>query len=172
MAQVLLDTVKLFYEESKSARALVEGQIDKYRANSSTLLALATAAVAFFGFSTGPRQQVFFWIAICAYLAAVAMAFLIFKPIPAKVNVAFDTDVHLAVSPPVSREQIYYNYACGHQDAIGHALGVLDGKFGVAKRFRILIAAIALLIIAASLSVIFGTQGAPGPTRVIIERSS
>lgn len=153
VAQVRLDTIKLYYEESKAARALVEGQIDKYRANTSTLLALASAAVAFFGFSTGPRQSVFFWIAIASYLVAVVTSFFIFKPIPAKVNVAFDTADHLGEMLP---EKLYYDYARGHQDAIGHALAVLDGKFGVATRFRLLVAAIALLILSASLSVVLG----------------
>ena len=67
-ADVLLDTVKLYREESKAARDKVEGVLAQYRANTSTMLALATAAVAFFGFSTGPRQQVWYIVAMAAYL--------------------------------------------------------------------------------------------------------
>jgi hypothetical protein len=91
MAQVFLDTVKLYYEESKAAREQAEGLLEKYRTNTSTLLALAPATVAFFGFSTGPRQLVFYWISIGFYLLAVAISFLIFKPIPMKLNVAYNT---------------------------------------------------------------------------------
>jgi hypothetical protein len=172
MAQVFLDTVKLFYEESKAARAQVEGLIDGYRTNTSTLLALASAAVAFFGFSSGPRQPVFYWIAIGSYLVAVATSFFIFKPIPTKVNVAFDTAHYLGAGHQILPAKIYYDYACGHQDAIGYALAVMDGKYGIANRFRLLVAAIALLIISASLSVVFGSQDSPGPTHIIIDRSS
>ena len=41
MAKVFLDTVKLYYEESKAAREQAEGLLEKYRTNTSTLLALA-----------------------------------------------------------------------------------------------------------------------------------
>jgi hypothetical protein len=172
MATVYLDTVKLYYEESKAARQQVESLLDKYRTNTSTLLALSTAAVAFFGFSTGPRQPVFYWVTIAVYLFAVFTAFFIFVPIPTKVNVAYNTGDELALGPPMVPEKIYYDYALGHQDAITHALKVLDGKLGIATRFRILIAAIATLIVAASLSVVFGAQDTPGPTHVIIDRGS
>src|SRR5690349_12756584 len=118
MARVFPDTVKLYYEESKAARSQIEGLLEKYRSNASTLLALSTAAVAFFGFSTGPREVVFYWIAIAAYLVAVTMAFLIFKPIPMKINVAHDTARELFIPPPITPEKIYYDYARGHQDAI------------------------------------------------------
>ena len=79
MAKVWLD---MYYEESKAARAQVEGLITNYRTNTSTLLTLASAAVAFFGFSSGPPQPVFYWIAIASYVVAVATSFFIFKPIP------------------------------------------------------------------------------------------
>jgi hypothetical protein len=171
MAQVFPDTVKLYYEESRAARAQIEGLLEKYRGNTSTLLALSTAAVAFFGFSTGPRQPVFYWIAIGSYLLAVTMAMLIFKPIPMKINVARDTAQELFVPPPISPTKIYYDYARGHQDAISHAQAIVDGKFGVATRFRTLIAAIAVLIVAASFSVILGSEQPASPTHVIIDRS-
>ena len=110
------DTVKLYYEESKAARGQIEGFLEKYRSNASTLLALSTAAVAFFGFSTGPRQVVFYWIAIGAYLLAVTSAFLIFKPIPMKINVAHDTAEELFIPPPITPEKIYYDYARGQSN--------------------------------------------------------
>ena len=57
MAKVFLDTVKLYYEESKAAREQAEGLLEKYRTNTSTLLALASAAVAFFGFLPDPGSS-------------------------------------------------------------------------------------------------------------------
>jgi hypothetical protein len=171
VAEVFLDTVKLYYEESKAARVQVEGLLDKYRTNTSTLLALASAAVAFFGFSTGPRQPVFYWISIGFYLLAVATAFFIFVPIPMKVNVAYNTAAELIVEPPIIPPKIHYDYAVGHQEAIEHALKAMDGRFGIATRFRVLIVAIAVLIVSASLSVVLGAQPAPNPTHIIIDRS-
>jgi hypothetical protein len=172
MVQMFLDTVKLFYEESKAAREQIEGLLDKYRSNSSTLLTLATAAVAFFGFSTGPREPVFYWIAIGCYLLAVVASVFIFVPMPVRMNAAYDTGAELLVAPPMTAAKIYYDYALGHQDAITHAQAVVGGRFGIANRFRLLIAAIALLIVAASLSVVFGAQDVPKPTHVIIDRVS
>ncbi|MBY0291069.1 MAG: hypothetical protein K2X52_28600 [Mycobacteriaceae bacterium] len=172
MAQVFPDTVKLYYEESKAARAQIESLLDKYRSNTSTLLTLATAAVAFFGFSTGPRQPVFYWLAIGCYLLAVATSFLIFVPIPMRMNVAHDTAEELFVPPPITPAKMYYDYARGHQDAIAHAQTIVGSRFGIATRFRVLIAAIGLLIVTASLSVIFGAQHALQPTHIIIDRSS
>src|SRR5271163_2023291 len=81
MAQVFPDTVKLYYEESRAARQQIESLVDKYRSNTATLLTLATAAVAFFGFSSGPRQPVFYWMAIGCYLVAMAASAFIFAPI-------------------------------------------------------------------------------------------
>jgi hypothetical protein len=170
MAKVVPETIKLYYEESKAAREQLEKLVDKYRTNTSTLLTLATAAVAFFGFSTGPRQPVFYWLAIGGYLAAIAAAAFIFVPTPMPVNVAYDTRKHL-FNPPMKLNQIYYDYACGHQEAITEAEETIGGAFGIANRFRILIAAIGFLIVTASLSVIFGAQDAPQPTHVIIDRS-
>jgi hypothetical protein len=171
MVRVYPDTVKLYYEESRAARAQIEGLLEKYRSNTSTLLALSTAAVAFFGFSTGPRQPIFYWIAIGSYLLAVTMAFLIFKPIPMRINVAQDTADELFVPPPITPTNIYYDYARGHQDAIRHAQAIVDGKFGIATRFRALIAAMAVLIVSASFSVILGSERPVSPQHVIIERS-
>jgi hypothetical protein len=170
MAMVCPDTAKLYYEESKAARAQVEALLDKYRTNTSTLLALASAAVAFFGFSTGPRQPVFYWISIGFYVLAVAVSFLIFVPIPTKVNVAYNTAGKLGAATIIPTK-LYYDYAVGHQNAINHALKIMDGTFGIANRFRGLIIAIGLLIVSASLSVALGSEQAPNPTHIIIDRS-
>jgi hypothetical protein len=171
MGRVCPETVKLYYEESKAARAQVEALLDKYRTNTSTLLALASAAIAFFGFSTGPRQPVCYWISIAFYGLAVAVSFLIFVPIPTKVNVAYNTAGALAgPAAPIIPTKLYYDYAVGHQNAINHALKIVDGKFGIATRFRALIIAVAVLIVSASLSVALGTERPPNPTHVIVDR--
>jgi len=77
----------------------------------------------------------------------------------------------LAVRPLVMPAKIYYDYAVGHQAAVKHALNAMDGRFGIATRFRALIVAIAVLIVSASLSVALGSEQTPNPTHVIIERS-
>ncbi|WP_157531235.1 hypothetical protein [Mycobacterium sp. IS-1496] len=168
-----LETLKLYHQESKTARERVEGLIDKYRANTSTLLALATAAVAFFGFSDGPRQQGWYVTAVVAYGVAVAMAFWIFAPIPLRLNPAHNTRAALFEDPgrPLTPEEIYYGYAVGHQEAITEGLKNCTGPFGLANRFRALIGAIALLVVAASLSVAFGAAAPTPPTHVIIDRT-
>jgi len=172
MGGVCPHTVKLYFEESKAARVQVEALLDKYRTNTSTLLALASAAVAVFGFSSGPRQPAFYWISIVFYVLAVALSFLIFMPIPTKVNVAYDTARELeTAAAPIIPAKLYYDYARGHQDAINDALRIMDGKFGIATRFRTLIIAIAALIVSASLSVALGTEHALGLTHVIVDRS-
>lgn len=131
---------------------------------------MSTAAAAFFGFSTGARQAVFHWIAIGSYLLAVTMAVLIFKPVPMKINVAHDTARELFVPPSMTPTQIYYEYACDRQDAILHAGAIMDGKLGIATRFRTLIAAIAVLIVSASLIVVLGSEQPVSPTHVIVEK--
>ena len=172
MAEVWPDTVELYYEESKAARAQIEALLDKYRTNTSTLLALASAAVAFFGFYTGPRQQFCYWISIGSYVLAVATSFLIFKPIPTRINVAFNTARKLGKTETILPTKLYYDYARGHQDAIAYEGKVLDGTLGIATRFRVLIVAIVVLIVSASLSVALGSEQAASPTHVIIDRSN
>lgn len=78
------------------------------RTNSSALLAVSTGAVAFFGFSSGPRQPQFYWVAVGAYLAAVVLALLICVPIPSRVNVAYDTKEQLVIPPSMTRTKIYF----------------------------------------------------------------
>lgn len=169
---VLLDTLELYREESKAARDKVEGVLAQYRANTSTMLALATAAVAFFGFSTGPRQQVWYIVAMAAYLCAVGLAFSIYAPTAVLVNVAADTQEALFADPdhPLLPEEIQYGYAVGHQEGIAAAIATVTGRFGLANRFRALILAIAVLVVAASASVAFGTTAPATPTRVVIEK--
>ena len=99
--------VKLYHEESKAAREQAEGLLEKYRTNMWTLLALASQQLLFLGFSTGPRQLVFYWISIGFFMMAVAISFLIFKPIPMKLNVAYNTARGLAVRPLVMPAKIY-----------------------------------------------------------------
>lgn len=168
-----LDTLKLFYEESKAARGQLEGLVERYRANTSTVLAIATAAVAFFGFSDGPRQPLLYWTAIAAYIAAAVLALWIYAPMPSKVNVAYNTADVLADSDgwgPLTPLQIYYDYARGHQDACRTALTNVTRSGGLAQRFRMLIVAVAVLVVAASGSVMFGKSEPTAPTRVIVEQ--
>ncbi len=142
------------------------------RYGQAVLRGIESRQSAFFGFSTGPRQPAFYWTSIVFYALAVAVSFLIFVPIPTKVNVAYDTARELArAAAPIIPAKLYYDYAAGHQDAINDALKILDGRFGIATRFRTLIVAIAVLIVSASLSVALGTEHAPSPTHVIVDRS-
>ena len=54
--------------------------------------------------------------------------------------------------------------------AIAAAIATVTGRFGLANRFRALILAIAVLVVAASASVAFGTTAPATPTRVVIEK--
>lgn len=173
-ADVDLETVKLYREESKAARDKVEGLLDKYRANTSTLLALATAAVAFFGFADGPRDKTWYLIAVIAYIVAVGIAIWIYKPTQVSVNVANDTRdaIFADVDHPFTPQEINYAYAVAHQNAIAEGIATVAGRFGLAHRFIALIVAIAVLVVAASLSVTFGSSAPTPATHVVIERGS
>lgn len=168
-AEVFLDTLKLYYEESKVAREKVEGLVQKYRSNTSTLLALATASAAFFGFSQGPRQQVWYVVALAGYGIAVAVAFWIYAPASIMSNVAYDTQEALFTADALTPSEIYYAYAVAHQEAIKYAQNDVMKTFGVANRFRLLISAVAVLVIAASLSVALGSPQPTHPTHIVID---
>jgi hypothetical protein len=92
-------------------------------------------------------------------------------PRPTKVNVAYNTAGELQVPPPIIPAKLYYDYAVGHQDAIEHENMAINARFGVANCFRGLVTAIGLLIVSASLSVALGSEQAPNPTHVIVDRS-
>jgi hypothetical protein len=173
-ADVDLETVKLYREESKAARDKVEGLLDKYRANTSTLLALATAALAFFGFADGPREATCYVIAVVAYIVAVGVAIWIYLPTPVLVNAASGTQEAIFSDPdhPFTPEEINYAYATAHQEAIAEGIATVTDRWGLANRFVGLIVAIAVLIVAASLSVTLGESAPPAPTHVIIEKGA
>lgn len=135
------------------------------------MLAVATAAVAFFGFADGPRQSAAYYVAFGCYGMALTMSFWIFAPKSVVVNVAYDTQAELFANPtrPLTPSDVYYGYAVGHQNAIELALKNIGGWRGLSARFRVLVVAIAAMVAAAAMSVAIGSKEPPQPTHVIVE---
>ena len=48
-------SVEIFYDESKAAREVMDELLVRYRTNTTAVLALATGAATFFGFSSSPK---------------------------------------------------------------------------------------------------------------------
>lgn len=51
--------VEIFYDESKAARDVMDQILIRYRTNTTAVLALATGAATFFGFSNSPKGLFF-----------------------------------------------------------------------------------------------------------------
>ena len=70
---------------------------------------------------------------------------------------------------PLTPRDIYYGYAVGHQEAIDEVLKNIGGPWGLAARLRLLVLAVAALVMTASLSVVLGGEQPSHPTHVIID---
>lgn len=79
MAKMHPEAVELFYEESKAAREALDATLKEYRSNTTTALALATGAAAFFGFEDSGKG-IFFVLALVAYGIAALLAVAVFWP--------------------------------------------------------------------------------------------
>jgi hypothetical protein len=73
---------------------------------------------------------------------------------------------------PLTPRDIYYGYAVGHQKAIDEPLKNIGGTWGLAARLRLLVLAIAAVVMTASLSVVLGVEQPTRPARVIIDPST
>lgn len=167
-----LDSVKLFYEESKSARKELDDLFDRYRSNTTVVLALATGATTLFGFSNSVKG-VLFVLALVAYGIGVTVALSIYWPKTWKYNVAHDVGPKLKlIGNKLTPIKMYYDLAIGHQIAIKEATVAIGGegrKIGIAGRFRLLVGMAAMTVILAAINVSVTHPNVPDkPTRVVI----
>ncbi|MGU3500895.1 hypothetical protein [Mycobacterium sp. C31M] len=170
-ARMYAGSVELFYEESKAAREVMDKLLATYRTNTTTVLALATGAATFFGLSDSPKG-IFFIFSMVAYGIGSLVAVTIYWPQAWRVNVAHDAAEGLVANEIVPM-RMHWNLALGHQEAIGETIRLIDGKWGVAVKFRLLLLATASVVLLAGLNVYQASQQQPAPdepTRVIIER--
>ena len=114
MPQMHPDALKLFYEESKSAHAGVSDLLKQYRANTTTVLTLATGAATFFGFANSPKG-IFYVLSLTSYGLAVLLAATIYWPIPWRVNMALTAGTELATPPPLSPAKLTYDLGVLYQ---------------------------------------------------------
>lgn len=164
-----LESVKLFYEESKAARTVMDELLIRYRTNTTAVLALATGAATFFGFSDSPKGP-FFIASLVAYGLATFLAIAIYWPTRWRVNAVYDAAAVLQ-SKTVSPTKMYWDLALGHQQAIEASMRLVESRFGRAARFRALLFATSLVVIFAGVNVYQQSQfpDISTPTRIVIE---
>jgi hypothetical protein len=142
------DAVKVFYEEAKEASQSVDAALDRFRDNTTKVLALATGAAAFFGFEDSEKSGLFF-AALAAYAVAVLMALLIYWPKRWLVNVSGDLGDALVVprANPVSATKVYLDLGRNYQTAHKENIHQIRRKFGISDRFQLLVVFTALVVI-------------------------
>jgi hypothetical protein len=162
------DSLKIFYEESKAANEDLHDLLKQYRANTTTVLTLATAAATFFGFEDSPKGG-FYVAALAAYAVAALLAASIYWPTTWRVNVAGDVGDALATGPPLTPSKLMYDLATGHQEAYQLNATKIKGRFGRAKRFIALIFMTSAVVILASInSLLIEDEESPEITRIQI----
>ncbi|MGV0743817.1 hypothetical protein [Mycolicibacterium sp. XJ870] len=110
-------------------------------------------------------------MSLVAYGLGALVAIGIFWPRAWRVNVAHDVAAGLQAAA-ITPTKLRWDLALGHQLAIGQSIKLVDGKFGLAVKFRLLLLATACVVIFAGTNVYQESQQAPRtdpPTRVIIE---
>ncbi len=189
------ESVEAYYAETTEAHKYLLTILANYRANTTTLLAVATGAAAFFGFAASPKG-ILFVLALIAYAVAATMAMWIFWPIGLPTNMAQNAIRNMFEDPPPTDKQAKFRLTRLRQRAIARAeqaigggyvrrkkdrrtnayvpVGGLSGRLhaiGISWRFRALIVAVGFTVVfAGANSILEQPKADPGPTRVIIEK--
>jgi len=168
--QAYPSSVGIFYDESKAARDVMDQLLIRFRTNTTAVLALATGAATFFGFSNSPKGWFYLLSLVCYALAAV-LAAAIYWPKPWRVNVAYDVEKTLSKSPPTTSMKLRWDLALGHQQAIAESLKLVGGWRGQATKFRILVLATSLVVIFAGVNSYLGSKhpATTPPTHIVID---
>ncbi|WP_131829168.1 hypothetical protein [Mycobacterium numidiamassiliense] len=163
-------SVSLFYEESKAARKDIADLLHRYRANTTAVLALATGAATFFGFSNSPKG-LFYLLSLSAYAVASFLAIAIYWPIPSRINPA-DHVADLLRIEPVQPIKLQHDLALNYQSATAEAIKRVRGWRGLAAKFRGLLVATSLVVIFAGFNVYLESRShtVPQPTHIVIDK--
>jgi hypothetical protein len=173
-------SVEIFYSESKAARDDMDQLLIRYRTNTTAVLALATGAATFFGFSNSPKG-LFFVLSLIFYAIAALFAAAIYWPKPWRVNAAYNAKDTLLKSPPRTPMKVQWDLALSHQTAIAESLKLVAGRevrlprwidrvtprrvyrvisslTGQAMKFRLLVLATAFVVIFAGVNSYIAAQ--------------
>ena len=182
--------VEIFYEESKAARGAMDELLIRYRTNTTAVLALATGAATFFGFSNNPKG-LFFVLSLISYAIAALFAAAIYWPKSWRVNAAYNVAKTLSKAPPTPKSpptttamKLRWDLALSHQEAIAESLKlvgertvrlprridrvtpqrvkqVISSITGQAIKFKILVVATAFVVIFAGVNSYLASQHPP-----------
>jgi len=168
-SQLSTTAVEVFYDESKAAHDFVDELVLRYRERTTTVLALATGAATFFGFSNTPKGP-FFVVALVAFGVAALVATVIYWPGPLRLNVAHDVEDALKKQATTSTK-LRWDLARGHQEAIQHSRSQIGGFWGLANKFRALLIATALVVVFAGFNSYLASRHATTtqPTHVVVD---
>ena len=162
------ETVALYYDETRDAHAHLLEVIGRYRANTTTVLAIATGATAFFGFGAGGKG-LWFYLALAAYAAAALSAMVVFQPRGLRTNMAARFDDDLAITPPLTSTEARLLILRDRQAAIGETELVVRT---LSRWFRALIVLTALTVVCAGVNVATDRPRSPEPTHIVIDTST
>lgn len=158
MVEYIPKSVSIFHGETKEAKAAVDKIVDDFRARTTTVLALGTGAVAFFGVSDAPRHDELYGAALVAYALAVLVALWIFAPKMTRLNIAYDTAAAIeSRGADITPDWLEWQYALGTQTAI---------REGIVRNVRISWAFIGVVVLTGLVVVLAGSSliSAPEPT--------
>lgn len=168
MVAVDPEAIQVFYEESKTARADLDKVRDVYRNNTTTVLALATGAATFFGFSDSPKG-LFYSLALAAYAVAVGLAAWIFWPRTWQMNMAIDMGDRLVGADGPSGDQARFDMAINNQAACTKNGNHISGRLGIATLYSALLVAVGLVVVFAGVNTLVNNgEDKPSVTKVEI----
>ena len=182
----------IYYAEATTAHTHLIEVIGNYRKNTTTLLAVATGAATFFGFADSAKGPLYV-LALVVYALAAVLTLWIFLPIGLSTNMAFEADRKIddgIVTAAAARADVLDNRLWAIRQAEIAITGIrgstrseyltantVDGaatvsppRYGIAFRFRALIAAVTLTTILAGANTVVEKPATPTePTHIIID---
>ncbi|MEO5834505.1 MAG: hypothetical protein ABJA16_06535 [Nakamurella sp.] len=160
------ETVDVYYTETTAAYTHLIEVIAKYRSNTTTVLALATGAAAFFGFADTDKQLMYY-LALTAYGLAAISAMVIFTPRGLRTNMAGNFAQDLAITPPLSSTEAKLLILKDRQAAMADAESAIRTS---SIFFRVLIVLTACTVVFAGVNVALDRPDPTQPTHIVIDQ--
>jgi hypothetical protein len=163
---VVPETVQLFNDETtESYKHLIE-VITNYRSNTTVILALATGATTFFGFTDAPKGPGYA-AALGFFAVSAILAALVFWPNKLQTNMVPDYRARLFENgAAVSVARARYVVLGRRQLAMVDAEAAIKR---ISRRFRLLIVTVALTILSAGINVAVEKSEPTPPTHIVID---